>query len=139
MYDARKHPNLLALSLLVFGLALAAPALAKNGGQEAQVNAALAAMAAGPNTVAGPGAYEAGRDGDRLIFDVGSATPQDVCITLRNRGNNGRIKIEVAGEPEEESLRPGLTVSRCFAAPSQIRLKCGGNGSCEGVWRIDRF
>ena len=136
--NARLSPLILAITLLL-SLALAGPVAAKGNNGEAQVNAALMAMSAGPNTIAGPGHYEAGGDGNRVIYEVISGPAPDVCITLRNRGSNGRVKIVVPGEPEEESLRPGLTVSRCYATPSEISLKCGGNNSstCRAVWRID--
>ena len=80
-----------------------------------------------------------------MIYAVVSGAERDVCITLRNRGNSGagRVKLLVLTEPsyDEESLRPGRTISRCFEAPTEISLRCGNNNrdSCRAVWRIDTF
>jgi hypothetical protein len=144
---ARLSPHIFFSALLV-ALMLATPVAAKNknnGGQ--QINAGLTALGAGPNTVAGPGYYEAGSDGNRSIYLVGEGlSPMDVCITLRNPGPNGRVKLNVFFEDatrntDTEQLRADLTESRCYAGPIEIRIECAGSRSqrCNAYWRIDRF
>lgn len=135
------------LSVLVLALSLliAAPALAKNGGNGTNnVNDALVAMAAGAATIGGPGYYDATKNGNRDVFrttDLSPAARPDVCITMRNLGPNGRVKIVADGMADEE-IRPGITVTRCYEAPEILRLRCGGDDNargCKAVWRVDQM
>jgi hypothetical protein len=143
---ARLSPHILFPALLLC-LMLATPVTAKNNGGNTHINSGLSAMAGGEGTIAGPGYYEAGSDGNRTIYTVGAGlAPPDVCITLRNPGPNGRVKLVVLFEDEAlnldtEQLRADLTESRCFAAPIEIRIQCAGSRSqkCNAFWRIDRF
>ena len=81
---ARLSPHIFFSALLV-ALMLATPVAAKNknnGGQ--QINAGLTALGAGPNTVAGPGYYEAGSDGNRSIYLVGEGlSPMDDVVNCQ--------------------------------------------------------
>ena len=139
--------SLLSALLVCLALATPTPIGAKNGGGSMDPNAALSAMAAGQNTLAGPGYFQSGSDGNRAIYivDSGLFPAPDVCITLRNPGPNGRVKLKVFfdGLPsiDTEQLRADLTETRCYAGPTEIRIECAGNRSqnCKAIWRIDRF
>ena len=127
--------------VLVLGLGFGSPALAKNKNsvEETQMNEALKAMAAGPLTVAGPGHVVVERSGTRTIYNVVSGGSLPVCVTLRNRGPKGRVKLVVPGEPDQDGIPVGITIASCFSAPTEIQIRCGGDAKCQAVWRIDRF
>ena len=128
----------LALTLVAAGPALAGNGKKKKGSEETIVNEALSAMAAGTNTLAGPGHFEVQPGGSRQIYEIVSGAAPDVCVTVRNRGV-GRVRLIVIGEAELDRTPAGVTETHCFAAPMDMRMRCQDSGRmCSAVWRIDR-
>ena len=103
-----------------------------------QTLAALAAIGTSDRTIAGPGTMrQPGGDDVAHVYRVQSGTVPDVCITVLNVGSSAPVRIVVPNEPETGSAIPGATVTRCFAAPALIDLRCADNEVCDAVWRVD--
>ena len=99
--------------------------------------AALAALGAADGTLAGPGTMrQPSGDNQAHIYRVISGAPPDVCVTVLNIGT-APVRIVVPGETETGSAIPGATVTRCFAAPAEIDLRCNDDEICDAVWRVD--
>jgi len=128
----------LALSVSLAVVAFAQSAAAGNGGKAADPTAALTAMAAGDSTIAGPGVFTIDSDGRGNVYRIASGAPLDVCITVRNLARKGRVSIVVPAE-SSVNVRTDATRTMCYAAPSEIRLKCDDTRSCNAVWRVDRL
>jgi hypothetical protein len=130
--------RVLTLSVLLVIVAFGQPAAAGNGGKRVDPTPALAAMAAGDNTIAGPGVFTDDNDGRGNVYRIVSGPPLDVCITVRNLARNGKVSINVPAE-SSVNVRTNATRTLCYAAPSEIRLKCEDTRSCSAVWRVDRL
>lgn len=99
--------------------------------------AALAALGTADGTLAGPGTMRQPSGDNRAnIYRVVSGAVPDVCVTVLNIGT-APVRILVTGEAETGSAIPGATITRCFAAPAEIDLRCTDNEICDAVWRID--
>ncbi|MBW2423416.1 MAG: hypothetical protein JRG86_04170 [Deltaproteobacteria bacterium] len=130
----------LAFAVFLAVLVFSQSAAAGNGGKskDSDPTAALSAMAAGDSTIAGPGLFTIDNDGRGNVYRVISGAPFDVCITVRNLARTGRVAITAPGEGSV-NVRPNATRALCYAAPSEIRLKCEDTRSCNAVWRVDRL
>jgi hypothetical protein len=118
-----------------------APPTPGGGNNNTRVNnqlfdAPLAALAAGAQTIGGPGSFVASGGENSLIYEVQGAPAPDACITVRNL-STANVQVIVAGA---DTVEIGLNRTRaaCYAAPTQIILRCE-SGACAAVWRIDRL
>jgi hypothetical protein len=96
----------------------------------------LAALAAGGQTIGGPGSFVASGGENSLVYEVLSGPAPDVCITVRNL-SSADVQVIVSGAA---GVEVGLNRTRaaCYAAPTQIGLRCG-SGACAAAWRVDRL
>jgi len=101
-----------------------------------QINAALAALAGGPKTLGGPGAFLAGTNGETRIYEVLAPMGPPVCVTVRNL-SSGEIRVSPSSASSIDVL-PFETRSVCIGAPMAIVLTCRQGSVCEAVWRVDR-
>jgi hypothetical protein len=99
--------------------------------------AALGVLGAGTNTIAGPGALTRDDSGRGRVYQVISGEAPDVCITVQNNGGND-VQIQVPDE-SSSSIQSNSTGARCYAAPTEITLRCSRTSRCSAVWRIDRL
>lgn len=102
-----------------------------------QLNAALAALAGGMKTVAGPGAFLAGANGETRIFETPSGMGINVCVTVRNL-STGEIRVSPSSAMSIDVL-PYETRSTCATYAEAIVLTCRQGGVCEAVWRVNRW
>jgi hypothetical protein len=96
----------------------------------------VAALSATARTLAGPGIFLTDKSGRGLVYEVVSGSTPDVCITVINVGL-AEIRVVAAGSPEGSKFKSETTRGQCFAAPSQIELKCDSGRRCEAAWRVD--
>jgi hypothetical protein len=96
---------------------------------------ALLSLAAGAQTLGGPGNFSEGVGQGTLVYEVLTGTAPDVCITVRNL-SAGKIDLVATGATTTE-VGVGRTRTACYGAPSQISLRCDQR-ACAGVWRVDR-
>jgi len=140
MRPHQMRERVLALSVVLTIMAFGQTATAGSGKSSKSIDTteALAAMAAGDSTIAGPGVFTIDNDGRGNVYRVASGAPLDVCITVRNLARNGRVSIVVPAE-SSVNVRTDATRTLCYAAPSEIRLKCEDTRQCSAVWRVDRL
>lgn len=99
------------------------------------LEAALVSLAAGAQTLGGPGNFSDEVGQGNLVYEVSTGTAPDVCITVRNL-SAGKIDVVATGATATE-VGVGRTRTACYGAPSQISLRCDQR-ACAGVWRVDR-
>jgi hypothetical protein len=99
------------------------------------LEAALLSLAAGAQTLGGPGNFADDANEGTLVYEVSTGPTPDVCITVRNL-SNGKIDIAATGATLVE-VGVGRTRTACYGAPTQISLRCDQR-ACAGVWRVDR-
>lgn len=99
---------------------------------------ALELLGPGTNTIAGPASLTRDDSGRGRIYEVVSGEAPDVCITVQNLGGND-VSIQVPDEPSAGNIQAGSTAARCYAAPTEISLRCSRTSRCNVVWRIDRL
>ena len=98
----------------------------------------LAALAAGGQTIGGPGSFTAIAGENSLVYEVLGGAALDVCITVRNL-SNADVQVIVSGADGVE-VDVNRTRAACYAAPTQISLRCSsGAGACAAAWRVDRL
>jgi hypothetical protein len=129
----------LATGAVAAALLFAAPV---EGGRSNNVDKnatqALELLGAGTNTIAGPATLTRDDGGRGRIYQVISGEAPDVCITVQNLGGND-VSIQVPDEPSGGKIESGSTAARCYAAPTEITLRCSRTSRCSVVWRIDRL
>ena len=99
------------------------------------LEAALLSLAAGAQTLGGPGNFADDANEGSLVYEVSTGPTPDVCITVRNL-SNGKIDVAATGATLVE-VGVGRTRTACYGAPTQISLRCDQR-ACAGVWRVDR-
>jgi len=98
---------------------------------------ALAALGTADGTLAGPGTMrQDSGDNHAHVYRVISGVAPDACVTVLNLGT-APVRIVVPGESETGSAIPGATITRCFAAPAEIDLRCNDDEICNAIWRVD--
>ena len=125
--------------LLLVGAVMAPVAHALKVGQS------LMSMAAGGNTIGGPGIFRKAVGNTVTIGEYagpgGAVASKNLCVTLTTV--RGRISIDLAdstGGPigTNAFIFPGTSGSKCGESVSTADLTCHpGGGNCVGVWRID--
>lgn len=101
----------------------------------------LTSLAAGGNTIGGPGIFQKAVGNSVTVGEYFLAA-QNICVTLTTV--NGWISIELfdANGVEITSnvfIFPETTGSECGESVSNANLTCHpGGGDCVGVWRIDK-
>jgi hypothetical protein len=85
------------------------------------IDAALAALAGGPKTIGGPGAFRAAVNGESRIFDVMAGLgPPFVCLTVRNLAG-GEIRVSPNSSASFD-VRAGETRAACVGPAAVIAL-----------------
>ena len=95
----------------------------------------LQSLAAGAQTLGGPGNFTDGANQSKRVYEVLTGPTPDVCITVRNL-SAGQIEINATGATKVE-VGVNRTRTACYGAPTQIILNCDQR-ACSGVWRVDR-
>ena len=98
-------------------------------------DAPLVELAAGAQTLAGPGTFFSGVDQGSLVYEVATGAAPDVCVTVRNL-STGLVHVIATGATAIE-VELNRTRAACYAAPTQISLRCEAS-PCAAVWRVDR-
>jgi len=98
----------------------------------------LNSLAAGGNTIAGPGIL---RGPTPLSLAVWRSTfPMTVCITATNVGGAVISTEFVPGPPDSLAVPRGQTISNCKQNVTSALVKCSAippGGACQAVWRVD--
>lgn len=101
-----------------------------------EITSALFALAAGGKTLAGPGTFAVGADGNTQVYLALSGPAVDACVTVRNL-SAGEIRVSASGASSLD-VAVGETRSACYGGLSLLDLACRQGARCEAVWRVDR-
>ena len=100
---------------------------------------ALAALATGGNTIAGPGKNSVGVQNPFMLVD--GLDDEDVCVTVQNVSDKvGLLNILIITEAGQETrdFSKGKTASLCATNGRSVEATCMGPKSCSFFWRVDK-
>jgi len=109
------------------------PATNQAGVSPKDLDAALATLGTGAQTIGGPGTFSDIAGESLSVYLVSTGPTPNVCITVRNP-SLGDVKIRASGTEVQVDAR--RTRTACFGAPVAIELRCIDR-SCAAVWRVD--
>jgi hypothetical protein len=106
------------------------------GGATAAQAAKGGSLAAGGNTIAGPGTTDLAAEAQETVFTDADAEV-DICVTVVNTGKS-EVTLDITGDTTPETVVPsGSTRAICVKNVSVVNLVCTGGSSCSTQWRVD--
>lgn len=124
-------------TLVMAGILMIGMTLMTTPARAQALETALQSLAAGGNTIAGPGTFGLPNAGFDIVTLFG--VPRDVCATATNIGPaNMQVSVSDPAAVQTASvvITPGQTRSVCQDNVAQVEMNCLVNG-CRGVWRVD--